>query len=187
MLPPLFFYSSHFPLSPPFQCVLEQFTFSKPPQLWFWTFSEVEWKLKLLWSSWALYFPSWSQFRSSILVWVDVTDHQQLWHTCGPWCTMSSFLLSKRGDYWWLSTFCYSKWHLVLFFGLRQMPSSSDSFCCFKGMVLSFAIWFHVCGSDGLLSSPSLHQQLPKHVLSSVSWGVCVFTGSGGRVFFFSL
>lgn len=50
MLPPLFFfYSSCFPLSPPFQCVIQQFTFSKPPQLWFWTFSEVEWKLNLLW------------------------------------------------------------------------------------------------------------------------------------------
>lgn len=145
-------------------------------------------KVKFALDSWALYFPSWSQSRNSVLAWVDIPDHHQLWHTCGPCCTVSSFLLlSKRGDYWCLSTFCHSQWLLALCLCLGNSHLVQIAFVVLKESSLSFAIWFHVCGSDGRLSSSFLHQQLSKHVLFSVSWGVCIFTGSGGRVFFFSL
>lgn len=73
------------------------------------------------------------------------------------------------------------------FLGLDKGCLVLIAFVVLKEWSLSFAIWFHVCGSDGLLSSSSLHQQLSKHVLFSVFWGVCVYTDSGWRVFFFSL
>lgn len=141
----------------------------------FWGRMRVKFALEFL----ALVFPSWSQNGSSVLAWVDVTASAAV----AAWSLLYSVIFPPSFPQRCLSTFCHSQWLLALLFGLRQRPCSSDSFCCFRGMIL---ILYHLIPCLVLMAfSPSA--VISKPVLFSVSWGVCIFSGSGGRVFFFSL
>lgn len=81
---------------------------------------------------------------------MDVTDPQQLWHTelLALQCHLSSSFPKEET----IGVFPLSAIHCE--FWCFFLPFSSDSFCCFQGMILMLYISFCVCGSDGFVSAP---------------------------------